>query len=239
MIQAFIPNGGYYFGFNSVSWYLSLTLFFVLVAPFLKKILKRFNWWESLVGIVLLIALECGLYFLLKDSSYAHWALYIFPPTRLIEFIIGALAFNIYIKVSDKGIVFRNVFFHVSLVIGLALSVITAYYSSNTNNSVFLATVWIIPSLLLLICATIEGEGIFLANITRNKVFVYIGNISFYVFLIHQLIIRYDELLFNKLGINVLYSYIVSLALTAILAFLLSKKFFIPQIRAKFKNKTT
>ena len=41
LVQAWIPSSGVYFSFNAVSWYLSLTMFFVIAGPFTLKLINR------------------------------------------------------------------------------------------------------------------------------------------------------------------------------------------------------
>lgn len=89
LLQAWIPSSGVYFSFNAVSWYLSLTMFFVIMGPItlrLINIIKRKTIPFLLVGILLFEFIWCLMF---KNRSFAHWIIYIFPAVRYFDYLSG------------------------------------------------------------------------------------------------------------------------------------------------------
>lgn len=92
MLQSFIPNADYYFGYNPVSWFVSTILFLFLMAPWLIRAIRllpiRWQW----VMLVTMLAVQFwGGYINIFD--YYH--LYQFPPMRLLDFAIGIAIYNL------------------------------------------------------------------------------------------------------------------------------------------------
>lgn len=86
----------------------------------------------------------------------------------------------------------------------LLVYAITTYVGAGVKSEIFSVAAWALPSILLLLCILFLGEqkkGISL--LWENPFLVWVGNISFEFFLIHQLTIRYVEYVTKKLQLAV------------------------------------
>lgn len=90
LIQSWIPSSSVYFSYNAVAWYLSITVFFILISSvvvrFWNGIESRIKTVIVLCGLMLIDIIWCALF---KNSRIAHWMIYIFPMIRMFEYIFG------------------------------------------------------------------------------------------------------------------------------------------------------
>lgn len=90
LLQTWIPSPSVYFSFNAVSWYLSLTMFFVVISPIVVKLWNRIDLVYHQVAVCLtLILLEIVVCISFQNNPKAHYFIYIFPIMRLVDYIIG------------------------------------------------------------------------------------------------------------------------------------------------------
>ena len=105
LLQGFVPDKSFYFSLNAVSWFLTLVLTFVIVAPTFTKIIRAML--DRLCvkmsihvggGILccIIIALQFIWVILWKNSDLLHWAAYINPLFRIFDYLLGMIAGYIY-----------------------------------------------------------------------------------------------------------------------------------------------
>jgi peptidoglycan/LPS O-acetylase OafA/YrhL len=93
LVHAWVPDIDVFYGMNSVSWSLACEAFFYLMFPVLYAGLRRLPeraLWPSTVaamGVIWLIPVVVRL--LPEDLHY--WAIWVFPVSRLPEFVLGIL----------------------------------------------------------------------------------------------------------------------------------------------------
>ena len=219
LVHAFIPSSSYYFAFNAVSWYLSLNLFFILIAPFVNRLYKNVKLPISLITSVLFFGMEITLFFVFRNFERAHWVLYICPITRTLDYLIGANMFIIAKSINNnKSSVLKKIFFCTFVVLGLGGLATQFVISWNYDTTFFLSAVWVIPSILLLLSAVLDIPDFKLKSLLENKVFIAVGNMSLYIFLIHQLVIRYSEYIFAKANLIMQFSYLAAFIITMFIA---------------------
>lgn len=111
LLSAYSPDGAVNVAVNPPSWTLSVELLFYMLFPFLilaiRRIPVRRLWlW---VGLMLLgmVLVQVAVLTVIPDtprsaltpvSSYQFWFGYIFPPSRLFEFVIGSLLARIVLE---------------------------------------------------------------------------------------------------------------------------------------------
>lgn len=91
----------------------------------------------------------------------------------------------------------------------LAIAILGISINADFSNEMFSSALWIIPSALIIPVVTEE-------DLPTLKPLIRIGNISFELFLIHQLVIRYLSVVFNYIGFSDTISSSVVLAVIAL-----------------------
>ena len=88
------------------------------------------------------------------------------------------------------------------------------------ENEFFSVFLWYFPSVLLIYLLAVKEK--LLTKVFENKLLVFFGNISFELFLIHQLFIRYYEKIIGAEIVS--WDYIVPLVLSSCIAALIHYK---------------
>lgn len=86
-------------------------------------------------------------------------------------------------------------------------------------------SLWTFPTIIL-ICSVVLGDenSMVIKKIFQNKYIFFIGNISFEIFLVHQLIIRYLENISWKIGAKgSFYVYCMAFIITVIISYVYHK----------------
>ncbi|MDX1769892.1 MAG: acyltransferase [Planococcaceae bacterium] len=198
LIQSFIPVGNV--SFNGVSWSLSNELFFYVMFPFLlvltikfvKKVRTRILLvvvlWVTFIVIFSLIPQAAD-----EGHSLSRWIAYFFPVTRLFDFFVGVIFGLVFSGIKNKvknTSKFKFSFFEISSIV---LSVVVIFYSpmfpQNLRYSLLILPFW---TILIFVFAFQKG---ILSRIISNKVLIYLGEVSFSFYMIHNLVIIYAHII--------------------------------------------
>jgi len=182
LLQAWVPRADVYFGLNTPSWSLSCEMFFYLCFPLLLRAADRLPvrrlWAATLVtlgAVVLMPAVA-----LLLPGGLRYWFVYVFPPVRLLEFVAGILLARI---VQHRRWIRLGV-------LPASLLVVAAYFGSGYLPLGFSYIAGTVVPLALLIPAVatrdLRGER----SLLRTPAAVWLGEVSFAFYLVHQLVIR-------------------------------------------------
>jgi len=161
----------------------------------------------------------------MRDSSLAHWLFYILPMFRLLDFLLG-IAIGIWFINKTKKANQPNKLIMTSLeILAVVLLVLFFYFHQNVHQTLRLWGYYQ-PVMVFLIIVFAFQKG-YISKVMSNKYLIYLGEISFSFYMIHQLLLRYFihiPLLNNK---PVLYS-IVCLFITLIVSHFIYKYYEIP-----------
>ncbi|MCI9873353.1 MULTISPECIES: acyltransferase family protein [Pseudomonas] len=210
LLQSWVPNQATYFSLNGVSWSLSNEIFFYAVFPLL--ILNIKNTWK--IKLVTTIAITAMMLFAFKDSDGAlmTWSTYISPLTRLSEFMLGIAAYQIYLKIFKVTHTPTASFSGFELV----AIVIAAFAMWSPNLHLFSnlpaklntpVTIWFINcggalAFAFLIIILAQQRGL-ISKALQARPLVYLGEISFALYMVHQVVIRlFDMYPFLTAGLS-------------------------------------
>lgn len=199
LMQTWVPLSAYYYSFNGVSWYLSASLFLYTCFPIIiAKVKKLRDIKTAFICMALIYGMQFAIAYLARlvsipgyNEDFVKWVTYICPAFRLGDFCIGGLAAFVYKNRQRKqcSILLANVLelFAVSICV-LAQMV----YSNKIGPAIFRKSMLFTPASVLLIVCFHSGRGI-IHRLLCLKPLQFIGEMSGYAFLIHQMVIRYLE----------------------------------------------
>jgi peptidoglycan/LPS O-acetylase OafA/YrhL len=183
LLQAWVPVGAWFFSINRVSWSLSCEEFFYAVFPMIRRRLALDDRRRRLVALVGLIAVTETVQLVITvvwptpDTIVQYWA-YIFPPTRLLEFMIGMVL----------AACVRHGELRVRRGPALAFAATAVLFASSFPAPFRDVGVTLIP-FVLLIAASAHGDIAGTRSFWRTRTLVHLGEISFALYLVHDMVI--------------------------------------------------
>ena len=185
MLQSYIPDMGYSFWGNGLSWSVSTELFFYISFLLLVRlrVADRKGIFAFLTVIVLLNSIFVG-----NNLSCAAWFYYINPGFRVLDFIAGMLLYDWWkdTKFKPNGIVSASILEAVSISLLLMFAFFAATKMSHFNPR-FQTYYYLFPCLILIYAFSFD-MGIF-SKLLSTKPFLYLGNCSFCIYMVHQIVL--------------------------------------------------
>ena len=176
-----------YYSYNKFSWFLGALLFCYLCYPLLARWFMPLRLRIKVWIVAALVVLDFVLLAFLGGNDYYRTALYVFPPVRLIDFVIGmtlaAAASNFkgfrVLGKSENGI-------DAELVALALLSVMVLTYRSypallNWGDTLL----WWLPVAVILVVSKVydRREG-YIGKLLSSRPLQWLGNISFEIFML-------------------------------------------------------
>ncbi len=234
VVQAWIPS--YAMSFNGPGWSLTVEFLFYILFPFLLNVVYKKWGYKKIILSVLLFWFFSQLFFyvmefpdLYSPGSIKRYNLfYYFPLMHLNEFLIGNLAGLFFLKNQHKLI--RNYDWLIVLIFLVTVICLkVAPMGLNIHNG-FLALLFV-P----LILAISLNNGL-LTTIFKKKIFVFLGEISYSIYILQIPISKWTESIFYHLhmdnGIVNFYAFCVLLILFSAFSY----KFLETPLREKIKS---
>jgi peptidoglycan/LPS O-acetylase OafA/YrhL len=210
LVHAWIPKGQYYFSYNSVSWSISTEFGFYLMFPFFVVAFRRSWWWKLALafGLAVAMILVSNAFSLPGfDPAYrgvtSHGLVYVNPLARLFEFVLGMCSALAWQRLHHQLQFGRTIATAIELAavalllanisIGLALA-FPLWSAAGAAGHTWLASAGFsaLPAaLLIFVLAT--GRGWIGALLSTRPVML-LGEVSFSIYLTHQLLLRYYQL---------------------------------------------
>jgi peptidoglycan/LPS O-acetylase OafA/YrhL len=196
LLQAWVPAESAYFGINTPSWSLSCEVFFYLLFPFLiVALMRRSSTQLRLLAVVCAVlpsifAAVSGL----LPFWLAYWAIFVFPPVRLVEFCLG-IALALLVK--------RDALPRFSVTLFALLAASAFVVAGRLPWQWGLAAVTIVPAALL-ICATAQRDVAGGSALVLHRPWlIRLGEASFALYLVHQIVLRFatDQATSDVVGI--------------------------------------
>ncbi len=246
LLQAWVPSSSVYFSLNGVSWYLSACLFLYACFPRILKYIKRLNINKSLIVAICIYASQIVIGMVTQFvnipivyfDSFSKWFTYIFPLFRLGDFIIGCCFGNIFLnKKFSLNKLSATIFEIVIFIILICSQFIYSNQIGFLGSEWFRYTMLYTPTSVCIILLFALNKGI-ISNVLNHKSVIYIGNISAYAFLIHQVVIRYIDTFSSKIIGHSLNHYIL-LILSFIITIICAEIYKRIEYKIKNANKVT
>ena len=177
-LTPWIPQYSLHLAMNNPSWSLGCELFFYALFPWLLVGLKRLTMSQrrwAMAGVVFVVL--CFAAAAAPDRAYttSAWALYFFPPVRLVEFVLGML---LALELADDHLP------RVSL-LGASLLALVAYVADSwAPASARPVAVTIVPFSLLIVAAAQADIGR-RKSWWRSPAMVRLGTWSFALYMVH------------------------------------------------------
>lgn len=184
LIQSWVPEYDIYFSMNGVAWFLSTLMFCYIVAvPIIRLCDKHL---KAVIAVTTLaIASYLSVLPFIPDSRL-FWFLYIFPVTRVIDFILGILLFQGYKRLKTAGYTPKPY-------IGIttfAIILITGIASYYLPERITLACWWWMPMSVMILYLSMRNENdSTVSRILSSSRLVRFGNMSFSFYMLHSITI--------------------------------------------------
>jgi len=197
LLQAFIPEQSFYYSFNSPSWSLCCEMLFYALFPVFIQ------WFSSIrkllaVLFVLMTIILTGMAYTPQDQTLVNTIWYVNPFFRLCDFFIGMLLLEFYERYRHIHLSYKKA----SLFEILASVIFLVFYlSANSFSIVYRASsyYWIPVSLVVFVFALQRGC---ISKLLSNKYLVYLGKISFGVYMFHFLVLDVLVRVTHKMGLE-------------------------------------
>ncbi|WP_105267625.1 MULTISPECIES: acyltransferase family protein [Escherichia] len=219
LLQSFIPDAGYYFSFNPVSWSISCEMFFYFCFCLLVKCKTKYL-------VFLFAAVQTvNVYFLIQPPTgiSLHWLFYINPVFRITDFILGIIICRIFLSkpVTPKVVACSAMEFGSIIFLVLTIYVATNYVG-NMNVKYDLLY---IPCMASIVVAFAFNGGV-ISRILANKYLILLGEASFSFYMFHWMIVsKLIEIIQpNKNDVRDVTIYIVSCLISSVFVSVISFK---------------
>lgn len=195
LLQTLIPWRDGYFSFNAVSWYLSVSFVCYFFFPWIlnrlrksdKKTAINFAFIVLFFQIIVSIILHIAQYLLGISRDVIKWITYICPFYRLGDVVIGAFLGYLFVVTGRKERSKKFSYIYTIFVFVLLVLQLWAYEKTPIPRAMVFDMYWLPISMAFVWIFAKWGE---VSKNILSQVLFYIGNVSGYAFLIHQIIIK-------------------------------------------------
>lgn len=190
LIQSWFKDIDIIYLHNTPSWYLSCIMFIYFFIPVILKIIKRIRKRKT---VILLSLLAIIYQIVLGYSGFIYT--YTFPLSRIADVYVGCNLGYLFLtqpQNEEKEHIFKYTFYEI---ISILITVILCYLCSKYSLD---KTYFLLIGSLLLVYLFALNKG-FISQVLNNRLFVYLGNLSNYIFLVHMAVIRWSIVLFKHI----------------------------------------
>ena len=220
-------------GGNSVAWCLSVLVIFYAIYPLLARLKSRYLLLTSAVLGIGLLLLEP-----ICPAGKIYWYWYISPLNRIVDFILGILCYHSYRYLIQRniGAVWSSLpsaccwIFELLPIILYAVALLSLQANDTPYNSV---AYFYAPSFLTILVFAIASNypnKVCLSSIINRPWLVYLGQISFSFYMIHNLVILSVKQILSRIapGVGWELRLAITIAVTIVLSILINRYYEIP-----------
>ncbi len=188
-------------GLNAPSWFLSDILFFYLVYPFLYR-WQAVRRWTAVLPLTFIYIALCVSVALTEQDDCSAGYVFAHPLFRIVDFFLGVLLCRVYRSLHARFSGMKVTAFraHVAdCAVPVLLSGLYALSAVCTPNLRCAALYWLPSSILILyVACTDAGKG-WLQRLLHTKAMVWLGGISFEIYMCHDFCLRVVRSMFVRL----------------------------------------
>jgi peptidoglycan/LPS O-acetylase OafA/YrhL len=214
LLQAWSPDPAVHYAASPVFWSLSCEAFFYAVFPFIAPRLARLNsrlLWAIAGSAVIAVMAIGAVASMFWDHEVVRWLAYIFPPTRLIEFVLGI----------TLGLIVRRGF-RLPIPVWLAsiIAIASVLAASFAPGGLKVAAVTVAPFAALVVAlAGRDADGG--SSIFSSRALIELGVWSYCFYLVHAMLQGWTVRAGEFVGIPVAATLIIALGVSIVGAWLL------------------
>ena len=182
LLQSWVPDFDCFFGYNDVSWFLSVLVFCYVMFPLLSWVMRRLRF-RYLVLIAL--AVIAVVVIIISGASVSmNQYLYVCPAVRWIDFALGMLVCEAFRRFPLLTVAmpasWRRVFEVTTLALGIILSVGCVRYNwfGRYND----LAVWWLPVMMLVACCMPVIRTFIFTRVLAWRPFLWLGSISLEIY---------------------------------------------------------
>ena len=225
MTHAYINDPTVYHSFNGVSWFCSAIMLCYIIAPFMGQILYSLRKELPLFLGAFLIRFFVEWLQTARPNTYWSINVHVYPPVRVLEFVMGMACAALYIQMRDK---YKMHFWTASALEILAVLGTVGVMVSKQNR--WLRAEFLLP-LSILIYIFAHDSGV-VSQIFKIRFFRFLASLQLPFFLLHQVIFRMIQHYYPTLYAYPKREFLVCLVLTVILSWIYT--FFIAKKASTF-----
>lgn len=187
-----------YYSYNKFSWFLGALLFCYLCYPLLARWFTPLALRRKALIVAALVVIEFVLLAFLGRNDYYRTALYVFPPMRIVDFIIGMTLASACPGVKKLRVVGKSKDgTDIELIAIALLSLVVMLYRSAPGLLPWGDTLlwWVPVALILVACFIYDKREGFVGKFLASKPMQWLGNISFEIYMLQGI----AALIFNYL----------------------------------------
>ena len=191
LTQSWWPGREIYFGGNGPAWFLSNTVAFYLVFPWLKHILFKARWLVIITGTAITLTVYFTVIAPVVPEDKVNWLLYVFPPSRLIDFCQGIILARLYMLAAAREYSLSAQTSTIIEYCAICLIIASSWiYPILPERYATTALFWI-PCAALIFCFALTDRHPGLpGRILQHRAMLWLGGISFEFFLVHVSVIQ-------------------------------------------------
>ena len=187
-----------YYSYNQFSWFLGTLLFCYVCYPLLSRWFTPLRLRTQALILAALIVIDFVLLAMMGGNDYYRTALYVFPPMRLIDFMIGMTLASAYPHAKGLRVLGKAQNGTDAELVALALlsAVVMTYRAYPGLLPWGDTTLWWLPvALIIAVCAIYNAREGFIGKVLASRPLQWLGDISFEIFMLQGL----AALVFNYL----------------------------------------
>ena len=209
LTHAFVNNAAVYHSFNGVSWFCSAIIFCYAAAPILARMLRNLR--RAPLFLVVSFAMRYMIEWVqtVKPGEYWNVSLHVFPPVRLLEFLMGMAVAALFLYVREKPA--KQPHFILCSLLETGTLALTAALMIGKQNE-WLRAAFLLPFSLLIFVFAFDG-GLF-SRLFAVRPVQFFASLQLEFFVLHQVMFRLIQRFYPTLYAYPKREFLVCLILT-------------------------